>query len=119
MLVKIPAARKPERMLDMVLPACHMAMRIGFSSLVYHEEVTANSQIQLRVSSGWCKLTEGDPGEERRFSKTDEESTDCETSTASHSRHANRRDTPSHHDGRQKPPRIRFGEPQVSGQLAD
>jgi len=28
----------------MVLPACHIAMRMGFSSLVYHEDVTAQSQ---------------------------------------------------------------------------
>ena len=39
MLCRIPAARKPEMMLEMVLPACHIAMRIGFSSLVYHDEV--------------------------------------------------------------------------------
>jgi hypothetical protein len=41
MLVRIPAARKPDRMFDIVFPACHIAMRIGFSSLVYHDEVTA------------------------------------------------------------------------------
>jgi hypothetical protein len=40
MFVKIPAARKPERIFDMVFPACQMAIRIGFSSFVYQEDVT-------------------------------------------------------------------------------
>ena len=41
MFSRIAAARKPDRMLDIVLPACQMAIRIGFSSLVYQDEVTA------------------------------------------------------------------------------
>jgi hypothetical protein len=36
---KIPAAKKPEMMLEMVLPACQMAILMGFSALVYHELV--------------------------------------------------------------------------------
>lgn len=39
MLVRIPAAKKPDRMFEIVFPACQIAILIGFSSLVYHEEV--------------------------------------------------------------------------------
>lgn len=41
-VVRIPAARKPEIMLDMVFPACQIAILVGFSSLVYQEEVTGS-----------------------------------------------------------------------------
>lgn len=39
MVVKIPAASSPEKMLEAIFPACQIAMRNGASSLVYHEEV--------------------------------------------------------------------------------
>jgi hypothetical protein len=39
MCSRIPAARKPEMMFEMVLPACQMAILIGFSAFVYHELV--------------------------------------------------------------------------------
>jgi hypothetical protein len=62
MFVKIPAARKPDKMFDMVLPACQMAMRIGFSSLVYHEDVTVTSQPLLRVVQLRVNLLKVIPG---------------------------------------------------------
>lgn len=37
--VRIPAARSPEKIFEMMLPACHMLMRRGDSCFVYHEEV--------------------------------------------------------------------------------
>lgn len=40
MRVRIPAARKPEIMVEIVLPARQIAIPIGFSSFVYHEDVT-------------------------------------------------------------------------------
>lgn len=40
MPVRIPAARKPEMMFEIVFPACQIAIRRGFSVLVYQEEVT-------------------------------------------------------------------------------
>lgn len=36
---RMAAAKKPEMMLEMVFPACQIAMRIGFSSLVYQDDV--------------------------------------------------------------------------------
>jgi hypothetical protein len=42
MFSRIPAARKPEIMFDMVFPACQIAMRMGDSSFVYHEDVTVS-----------------------------------------------------------------------------
>lgn len=41
--------RNPERMLDIVFPACQTAIRIGFSSFVYQDEVTG-SFVQFQVS---------------------------------------------------------------------
>lgn len=38
-VVRIAAARRPEKMLDAIFPACQMAMRKGASSFVYHEEL--------------------------------------------------------------------------------
>lgn len=49
---RIPAARKPERTLAMVLPACQMAMRIGDSSMVYQHEVTLKTVRTKREESG-------------------------------------------------------------------
>lgn len=40
---RIPAARNPDMMLEIVFPACHMAILIGDSSLVYQEDVTVLS----------------------------------------------------------------------------
>jgi len=38
-------------MFEMVLPACQIAMRVGFSSLLYHEDVTSkNDQPQVMIS---------------------------------------------------------------------
>jgi hypothetical protein len=39
MVVRMPAARKPEMMLEIVFPACQMAMRSGLSCLLYQDEV--------------------------------------------------------------------------------
>lgn len=39
MLVRIAAASNPEKTLEMIFPACQIAIRNGASSLVYHEEV--------------------------------------------------------------------------------
>lgn len=39
MFVRIPAASNPEKMFEAMLPACHMAILIGASSLVYHDEL--------------------------------------------------------------------------------
>lgn len=52
MVVRMPAARKPEMMLEMVLPACQMAMRVGFSCLVYQEDVTDD---RVRYGGLWLK----------------------------------------------------------------
>jgi len=38
MVVKIPAASNPEKILEAMLPACHTAILRGASSLVYQEE---------------------------------------------------------------------------------
>lgn len=39
MLVSMAAERRPEKTLEMMLPACQMPMRRGDSCLVYHEDV--------------------------------------------------------------------------------
>lgn len=44
-VVRMPAARKPDTMLEMVLPACQMAMRVGLSCLVYQEDVTVMERV--------------------------------------------------------------------------
>lgn len=54
MFSRIPAARKPEIMLLIVLPACQMAMRKGDSSLVYQAEVTGVVVVSLVLFSE-CK----------------------------------------------------------------
>ena len=41
MFSRMAAAKNPDKILEMVFPACQIAMRIGFSSLVYHDEVTS------------------------------------------------------------------------------
>ncbi|KAK1847725.1 hypothetical protein CCHR01_09630 [Colletotrichum chrysophilum] len=41
-VVRIPAARKPEMMLEMVFPACQTAMRMGLSCLLYQDDVTTD-----------------------------------------------------------------------------
>ena len=45
--VKMPAAKNPDKIFDMVFPACQIAMRMGFSSLVYQEDVTVARQLQV------------------------------------------------------------------------
>ena len=81
MPVRMPAARKPEMMFEIVLPACQIAMRRGFSVLVYHEEVTSCVLVgSFPVGAdGW--LTEGDSGHEGSLAESDEEATDGEPST--------------------------------------
>jgi len=44
MFVKMPAAKNPDKIFDMVFPACQIAIRMGFSSLVYHDDVTVLCQ---------------------------------------------------------------------------
>jgi hypothetical protein len=65
----MPAARKPDMMFEIVLPACQMAMRIGFSCFVYQDEVmrvmpgkkgasvrpTIKRQIQKPTPLGGCQ----------------------------------------------------------------
>jgi hypothetical protein len=67
----------------------------------------------------WAKLTQCDTREERSLRQSDEETTYSEASTAGHCWHAYGADTPSHHHGRQKPPRICLCKPQISGKLAN
>lgn len=40
MVCKIPAAKNPDTMFEIVFPACQTAMRIGLSCFVYQEDVT-------------------------------------------------------------------------------
>jgi hypothetical protein len=94
-----------------------MAMRMGFSSLVYHEEVTVTCELLNSGSVSIRRLTQGDTREEWSFGKTNEESAYGKTSTAGHSRHADSADTPSHHHSGEKPSGVCLCKPQISGQL--
>jgi hypothetical protein len=97
-----------------------MAMRMGFSSLVYHEDVTVGYELWfVRRWAGGIRLTQRDTGEERSLSQADEEATHCESSSTGHCWHADRADTPGHHHGWQKPSWVGFGKPQISWKLAN
>lgn len=57
-------------MLLIVLPACQIAIRIGLSSRVYHEDVTSQSQPRILFDRKSNKHTQSDSREERSFAET-------------------------------------------------
>ena len=80
MCSRIPAAKNPEMMFEIVLPACQIAIRVGFSSLVYQEDVT--------IASQWAKPrlhrkhTKRNAWKEWGLCQTNQESDNTESSPA-------------------------------------
>jgi ABC-type Zn2+ transport system substrate-binding protein/surface adhesin len=93
-------------------------MRMGFSSLVYQDDVTVARQFEVRQIDV-LEHTQRDTGEERRLGQADEEATHGEASATSHGRHADCGRTPRHHHGRKKPSWVCLCKPQVTRKLAN
>jgi hypothetical protein len=67
---------------DIVFPACHTAIRVGFSSLLYHEDVTGALELVLKTLIQEPCLTQGDAREERRLTEANNEANNTKTHTA-------------------------------------
>ena len=124
-------------MFEMVLPACQTAMRVGFSSLLYHEDVTEVMGLVSIIRRWRESHTLGNAGEEGSLAEANDKSNSTETSTTCHivskyacrrdsgenrlfhGRHANGSSAPCKHNDGQKCAGVGFRKPQVAGKLSN